>query len=69
MTGLLYQGERPPAGHQDQVLGAELGPVEPGHQGQALSRGNQRLLGDVAECVGVPEVGGRGKDLRGACQV
>lgn len=39
-SGGISQGIFPPAGHHDQSLGTELGPVEPGHQRQSLGGGD-----------------------------
>lgn len=67
--GRVGQGDGTPAGHHDQVLGSEVGPVGAGHQRQPLGAGDLGLLGDVGEGVRVPEIGGCGEDLRGAGQV
>ncbi len=67
--GRVDQGEGSPSRHHDQVLGAQLRPVERGRQRQPLGAGDVGLLGDVGERVRVPEVRCGGEDLGRACQV
>jgi hypothetical protein len=65
----VSQRRRPPAGHDDEVVGRQVGPGGPGPQRHALGGRHLVTLGDVGQPVVVAEVTGGREDLRRARQV